>query len=953
MIRKGSDMTSARRLTFPGHLLAQLWVILSIGSHFLLADTTASKPGPAAHTEELVLRSHWTLQSSAQVEAKGEIVSTAAFVPKGWHNASVPTTVVSALVKDKTLPDPFFAMNLRQFPGVTYPIGGNFSNIAMQPDSPYVVSWWYRKQFAAPASYAGKSVWLNFKGINYRANVWLNGKQIANSNDVAGAWRTYEFNVTGALKPGGENVLAVQVFAPTENDLAITFVDWNPAPPDKNMGLWREVYLTTSGPVALRYPTVVSKLNLPANDSAQLTVTAQLKNSTNQPLKGKLKGQIAGKIESVTFEQEVELAANQTKDVIFTPDQFPQLVLSHPRLWWPAQMGTPNLYPLTMTFEVNGAASDRSQTQFGIREVTSELNVAGGRAFHINGRNILIRGGGWTPDMMLREDSQRLQDEFRYVRDMGLNTVRLEGKLETQEFFDLADHLGILVMAGWCCCDFWERWNRWTPQDFKIAQQSLRDQIYRLRSHPSLVMWLNGSDNPPPPDVEQMYLDIERQLLWPNPVVSSATGKATTVTGDSGVKMTGPYEYVAPSYWEQDTPQRQLNRKQCNPGGCGGAYGFNTETSMGPAVPPIESIRAMLGNNMVGNKMVGNKMVGNKMVGNKMVGNKMVGNKMVGNKNDHLWPIDDVWNFHAGGGEFKTIQVFSDALSQRYGKSDNVEDFASKSQLQAYEGVRAMYEAYSRNKYQSTGVIQWMLNNAWPSMIWHLYDYYLRPGGGYFGAKRAMEALHPVYGYDDHSIWVVSSQYEDVKGLKLATKIYNLDMTEKFSHEDSLDAPADSTAKIFALPEVDGLSPVYFLALRLADSTGKLVGSNFYWLSTKPETLDWAKSNWWMTPTDSFADYTALAQLPKLRLKVTNRSERKGEESITHVTLENPSKSLAFFVRLKVNKGTHGEEILPAVWEDNYISLLPGEKREITAAYRASELGASKPVVEVSGWNVE
>ena len=232
---------------------------------------------------------------------------------------------------------------------------------------------------------------------------------------------------------------------------------------------------------------------------------------------------------------------------------------------------------------------------------------------------------------MLRENSQRLHDEFRYVQDMGLNTVRLEGKLETQEFFDLADRKGILVMAGWCCCDFWERWPRWQPKDFEIAKQSLRDQIYRLRSHPSLVMWLNGSDNPPPPDVEQMYLDIEKELLWPNPVVSSATGKKTSVTGDSGVKMSGPYEYVAPSYWEVDTPEGQPDRKLCNPGGCGGAYGFNMETSMGPAVPPMESIRAMVGK-------------------------------------DHMWPIDDVWNYHAGGGEFKTIGVFSEALANRYGK---------------------------------------------------------------------------------------------------------------------------------------------------------------------------------------------------------------------------------------------------------------------------------------------
>ena len=901
-------MTLRNRLA-PGFLV----LTLLFATSSLIAQDKHSSAAQARSTESRVaLHEGWTLQTSAKVEVKGEVISTPQFAPKRWHEVTVPTTVVAALVKDKTLPDPFFAMNLRGLAGVNYPIGKDFSDIAMIPDSPYAQPWWYRKQFALPATYKGKTVWLKFDGINYRANIWLNGKQIANSDDVAGAWRTYEFNVSGTAKPGAENVLAVQVFSPTEHDLAITFVDWNPAPPDKDMGLWRDVYLTDSGPVALRYPTVVSKLNSPANDSAQLTVTAQVKNGTNHPVKGKLQGAI----ENVKFEQDVELAAGEAKDVTFTPSQFTQLVFSSPRLWWPAQMGTPNLYKLTMEFDVDGSVSDHSSTEFGIREITSNLNSTGGRAFHINGKNILIRGAGWTPDMLLRETSQRLHDEFSYVEDMGLNTVRLEGKLETPEFFNLADRKGILVMAGWCCCDFWERWPRWQPQDFAIAKQSLRDQIYRLRSHPSLVMWLNGSDNAPPPDVEQMYLDVEKDLLWPNPVVSSATGKGTSVTGDSGVKMSGPYEYVAPSYWQVDTLQGQPGRKQCNPGGCGGGYGFNTETSMGPAVPPVESIRAMVGK-------------------------------------DHMWPIDDVWNYHAGGGEFKTINVFSEALANRYGKSDNVEDFAMKSQMQTYEGVRAMYEAYSRNKYEATGVIQWMLDNAWPSMIWHLYDYYMRPGGGYFGAKRATEALHPVYGYDDHSIWVVSSQYTDAKGLKLVTKIYNLDATEKFTQENTLDAGPDSTQKIFSLPDISGLSPTYFLSLELQDSTGKRVGSNFYWLSTKPETLDWAKSTWWMTPTASFADFTAISQLPKVKLKVTDRSERKGEDEITHVTLENPTKSLAFFIRLKVDKGVKGEEILPVIWEDNYLSLLPGEKREITATYRASDLGAAKPTVEVIGWNVE
>jgi exo-1,4-beta-D-glucosaminidase len=385
--------------------------------------------------------------------------------------------------------------------------------------------------------------------------------------------------------------------------------------------------------------------------------------------------------------------------------------------------------------------------------------------------------------------------------------------------------------------------------------------------------------------------------------------------------MTGPYEYVAPSYWSVDA-SRPPEQQSCSPAGCGGAYGFNTETSMGPAVPPIESVERMV-------------------------------------PKDHLWTadgsLDEYWSFHAGGGSFKTMHVFTDALNARYGKAGSAEDFTQKSQLMTYEGVRAMFEAYSRNKYTSTGVIQWMLNNAWPSMIWHLYDYYLRPGGGYFGAKKALQALDPVYGYDDHSVWLVSSQYVDAKGLKLTARVFNLDGTQKFSKDVTLDAAADSTAKVFELPPVDGLSPAYFLDLRITDGSGKLAGSNFYWLSTKPETLDWTAGSWFATPTKSYADYTSLAQLPKVKLNVSSRSERKGssEDAVTHVTVENPSKTLAFFVRLKLDKGKGGEEILPVVWQDNYISLLPGEKREITATYRASSLGAAKPEIEVSGWNVK
>ncbi len=433
-----TNIPSAKDLLIIMKMSKRILLCVLLLSFSGLVFSQETKPGRRAEVT-LSLREGWALQSSGKVDEKGETLSSPGFQPKNWYTVTVPTTVVAALVEHKVYPDPDFGTNLRSFPGVTYPIGANFSGIPMQQDSPFIVPWWYRKEFVLPASFKGKSIWLNFGGINYRANIWLNGKQIATSDDVAGAWRTYEFNITDAAILGKTNVLAVQVFSPTDTDLAITFVDWNPAPPDKNMGLFRDVDISTSGPVALRYPAVTSTVESPANDKAHLTVTALLKNAANHSVKGTLKG----RIEKVEFSQEVELGPGESKDVTFTPEQFSQLNVDRPRLWWPAQMGKPELYNLSLEFSADGKVSDQSETKFGIREVKSEVLAANRRLFSINGKNILIRGGGWTPDMMLRGNSQRVRDEFRYVQDMGLNTVRLEGKLETKEFFDLADERGI------------------------------------------------------------------------------------------------------------------------------------------------------------------------------------------------------------------------------------------------------------------------------------------------------------------------------------------------------------------------------------------------------------------------------------------------------------------------------------------------------------------------------
>jgi exo-1,4-beta-D-glucosaminidase len=859
---------------------------------------------PLLHgAEQITLRDGWEVQSSSEVKGDGDKVSTEAFDTKNWYKTSAPKTVFAVLVENGVYKDPYFGMNLRAIPGIEYPIGGQFANLDMPADSPYAVPWWYRKEFEVPKQFKGHTVWMAFQGINYRAEIWINGKKVAGADQVVGAFRRYEFDVTTFVHDDGKNVVALAVSAPRAGELGITFVDWNPTPPDKDLGLWQEVVLSESGPVSVRHAFVATKLDLPGAPNAHLTVRAQLQNTSNQTVKGMLKGKITGAARAIEFAQPVELRAKESREIVILPDGVPALNVEKPRLWWPFQMGEPYLHHLTLEFHQDqDGISDSQSIAFGIIQTDSELTPEGYRLFQVNGKPMLVRGAGWTPDMMLRVDELRREAEFRYVKEMGMNTIRLEGKLEDEAFFERADRDGILIMAGWCCCDAWEKWNKWGDENRHVSVDSLRDQMLRLRAHPSVLVWLNGSDNPPPAEREQAYLDVEKLANWPRPVISSATAKKTDVTGDTGVKMSGPYEYVSPNYWLVDTKH-------------GGAYGFNTETSPGPAVPPLEELQSFLPANK-------------------------------------LWPINDYWNFHAGGGQFKNIQIYSKVLEARYGQAKDASDFAWKSQAATYEGERAMFEAYGRNKYKSTGVIQWMLNNSWPGTIWHLYDYSLRPAGGYFGTKKALEPLHVQFSYDDRSIAVVNSTQQSEKGLKVVAILYSLDAKELFSQEAPVDVEADGVAKLFAVPEAPDGNTTYFLALQLQGPSGQVVSRNFYWLSSKPDVLDFAKSEWYYTPLTAYADFTGLQNLPKASVKTSRKSKETREEEESRVTLTNSGSTIAFLVRLRLLKGKDGPEILPVFWEDNYFSLLPGEKREVVVRVRKSDLGNAKPILAIDGYNV-
>jgi exo-1,4-beta-D-glucosaminidase len=829
-------------------------------------------------SEEILLKENWTIQSSRDIKGEGQTISAPGYKPENWYPATMPSTVLGALVGNKVYPDPYYGTNIESLPGY---VAGRRAE--MPEDSPYNVAWWYRTLFSLPKAPRGTNFWLKLHSINYKANIWLNGHLLADTTTIEGAYRLYNLNLTRFAIPGKNNCLALQIFPPKGLDLTITWVDWNPTPPDRGMGIWYDVSICSTGPVAIENAKVVTKLNLPENTEARLNISAELVNASGEAVSGILKGQI----ENLTFTKEVTLNPDERKSITFDPDQFKQLIISNPRLWWPYTVGTPNLYDLTLTFDIGGKTSDTEKTRFGIREISSWMNKFDGkltRVFQVNGKNIVIRGGGYVQDMMLRPSDERIDTDIDYAKHMGLNALRMEAPRGSDYLFDKCDEEGILLMVGWCCCSSWERWRNWTPHIADIAELSWKDQIVHLRNHPSVFDWLYGSDNFPPADVEKRYINVLDKYDGTRPYESSATADSSAIAGYTGLYM-GPYPkvyaYAPPIYWY-------------------GKLEFNTEAGpAGEQIPPVESMRMMM-------------------------------------PEKDLWPISDSWNIRTHKAFYPMMR---DALNSRYGTPSGLEEYSIKSQVLQYEATRAMFEAFAGNKYRSSGIIYWMYNSAWPSMYWQLYDYFFAPNGAFYGTKKACEPLHVQYTYDNNSVQVVNGLYKDFTGLKVTAKMYDLNMTEKYSGEAVINIKADESVKVNLQPFPAETGDMYFLKLELSDASGNHLSSNFYWLSSKG---------------DEKADFTALNTLPMIKVNPTISGVKieNGKYSVS-LEIENPSSGLAFAVNPKILKGKTKNMVLPVFWDDNYIQLLPHETRKMSVVFNASDLDGEVPLLVIDGWNIE
>lgn len=857
-----------------------LFIIIAVSQH----SFSAIKPNSA---RRILLKENWKVQQNNKVLSEGATISSTSYNSDNWHKASVPSTVMGVLTSNGLYRDIF--------------IGDNYTKI---DKTQFDDSWWYKTEFDLPNMLPKNNISLHFDGINYYANIWLNGKLIASRDKVFGTFRQFEFDITALAKKKG-NILAVELFRAQPGDFNIGFVDWNPRPLDENMGIWRPVYIEIDGKVGLKNIAIQSKVNTSTLKEAWLTVKTDLENHTSEIISGTL----VGKIGNNEFRYPVKLNPKETRDLTLTSKDIASLYIKNPKLWWCNNLGEPNLYKLSLRFETNENITDSDEITFGIREIETYFTPEGHKGFILNGKKILIKGAGWTDDIFLRDTKQSLETQLQYVKHMNLNTLRFESIWgNSQDIYDLCDKYGILAMVGWSCQ--WE-WIEYlgkpcdafggiqTEADVNLALQSLSDQIHWLRNHPSIFVWFLGSDKLPKPELEIKYKNLIEKIDN-RPYLLTAGTRTSEISGPVGVKMNGPYEYVSPNYWFEDTKN-------------GGAFGFNTETSPGAAIPSLESIKKMI-------------------------------------PEDKLWPINTAWDYHCthSAVAFKNLDVNTLMIDNRYGKAKDLNEYLMKSDVLGYEAMSGMFEGFRARIPKTTGIIQWMLNSAWPSFYWQLYDYYSLPTSSYYATRKANKINQLIYDYSKNEIVAVNESLNLEKNLKAQITVYDFNSNLLKKETVLFDINSITSKPILQL---DKYSEGVFLDLKLFNKKGTLIASNFYWLSNKKDVFDWDKTFWVNTPLKEYADFTKLNDLPKSEITTTYSTKTIGNNVELNVQLENTNSKTAFFINLKV-VDDFGKTIFPVFWDDNYISIIPNEKRTIKCIIPKNLISKTKTHLVISGWNV-
>lgn len=846
----------------------------------------------------------WQMCRANKIKDSAEIISQPGYQTNTWLSAIIPGTVLNSLVYNDIYPEPYYGLNNKLEKNIIPDLskaGRDF------------YTYWFRTEFDIPKNYEDKIIWLQVDGINYRAEIWVNGYLLSN---MSGMFKPDYINITDFARIGEKNALAIKVYPvdipgmtkPKQwgavgefhnggdgniglNTTMLMSVGWdfsfNDGIRDRNTGIWRNISLYATDKAVLRYPFVKSELLKPGYDVAKETVSVEVINPTEQNVKCILSGEILG--ENILFSKEVELFRGEIKEIHFTPDEFPQLIIRKPRLWWPLFKGKPELYELKLSVSVNGIVSDEIKTRFGIREITSDQNTPDkSRQFYINGEKIFIRGTNWIPEAMLRTSDERTYAELRYTKQSGVNLLRLWGGgiAESDYFFQLCDEMGLLVWQ-----EFWMTGDTKHPHDKDLYLSNVEATVKRLRNHPSLAYYVASNESTEVSGTKELINSLD------------GTRGYQMQSECDGVHDGSPYKQVNPMQHYENTASERGSRID----------GFNPEYGS-PTIPTVETLREIM-------------------------------------DEKDLWPINkEIWDYHDGGGFHLMTTKYTD-LTNQYGMSSSIDEFVMKGQAVGAMNAKSIWETWNYNKYGygdrfTSGLLFWYHNCPVPQVCARMWDYTLEPTASLYYTQNALEPLHVQFDYLKNTISVYNDYYQAFNNYKVSAEVYDFNSKKVWNKSQIIDIPEDGVVNdVFIINFPQNITQVHFIKLHLYNEKGKEITSSFYWRSN-----DKYEGHKTLTgPATS--GFENLMKLKPIRLKTSYETFEEKNCHFIKMKIENSSSVLAFFVQLQL-LDQNKKPVRPSFYTDNFFSLLPGESKTIVIETANARM-PHKPILVVKGWNVE
>lgn len=847
----------------------------------------------------------WKMKKAGEIMAGAEIISQPGYTTNDWLPAIVPGTTLNSLVYNNVYPEPYYGMNNKLTSNI-------IPDLAVAGRDFY--TYWFRTEFTVPANYKDKVVWLQLDGINYRAEVWVNGHLLSN---ISGMFIQDYIDITEFANIGESNALAVKVY-PVDMPGTVKQKQWGAAGEfhnggdgniglnttmlmsvgwdftfldgirDRNTGIWKSISLYATDKAVIRNPFVRSVLAKPGYNKAAETVSVEVTNPTTGSVKCTVTGKITG--ENIRFTKDVDLFRGETREIVFTPDDFPQLNIDNPRLWWPLFKGKPELYELKMTVSVNGVISDSLKTRFGIREITSDQNTPDkSRQFYVNGKKIFIRGTNWIPEGMLRHSDERTYAELRYTKQSGINLVRMWGGgiAESDYFFQLCDEMGLLVWQ-----EFWLTGDTKHPHDQALYLANVESTVKRLRNHPSLAYYVSSNESTEVAGAKELIMKLD------------GTRGYQMQSECDGVHDGSPYKQVNPMQHYENTASPRGSRVD----------GFNPEYGA-PTLPTLETLREVM-------------------------------------DEKDLWPINkEVWDYHDGSGFHLMSTMYKD-LVNNYGSSQSIEEFSKKGQLVGAINSKTIWEVWNYNKLNygdryCSGLLFWYHNCPVRQVCARMWDWSLEPTASLYHTQNALEPLHAQFDYLKNTVSVCNDYYESFKDYSVKAEVFDLNSKRVYSHNQHINIGENEVLNdLFKIDFPSDITPVHFIRLSLSDNNGKEIASTFYWRSNATyegkETLT--------GPTSS--GFESLNDMPAARLRTSCKTKTEDNRYYIEVSVKNTSSRIAFFTQLQF-LDKQGRPVRPSFYTDNFFSLLPGETKTMFIDTSINKITDKDYVLSVSSWNVE